>query len=264
MKLRLTLCFALLLPGISFAASPDAEASSSLRLVSRTLSPNAPGFGHALYVQRTGLSLRSGDRVSTNNGRAWKSKPMLPDFASGLPHGYRREIEEEFRAASIPAANGMFTARSLARLYACLAHGGELDGVRVLEPRTVRRAVAEQSYLEFDLSLAMPVRYGMGFMLGGQWLSFYGPDTVNAFGHIGFINVMGWADPDRQISVGFTNSGKPLLYPEIAAFSDIFKQIGLACPKEPGYDWLATLSRPRARQSIRSKTAVPPPEATIH
>src|SRR5690606_11887909 len=36
--------------------------------------------------------------------------------------------------ASIPAANGLFTARSLARLYAALAGGGSLDGVRLMSP----------------------------------------------------------------------------------------------------------------------------------
>jgi CubicO group peptidase (beta-lactamase class C family) len=157
----------------------------------------------------------------------------------------------------VPSGNVVATANELSRFYQLLLNGGELDGVRVMEPRTIRRAIAEQSYLEFDLSLAMPVRYGMGFMLGGRWLSFYGPDTMSAFGHIGFINVMGWADPDRQISVGLMTSGKPLIYPEIWHFSDVFNQIGLACPKEPGFDWLAFLAAPRSEP-------VPPPRATIH
>ena len=52
---------------------------------------------------------------------------------------------DEFRAASIPAANGFFTARSLARLYACLAQGGELDGVRMLSYDTLRRATEQQN-----------------------------------------------------------------------------------------------------------------------
>lgn len=39
--------------------------------------------------------------------------------------------------AEVPASNGTATARSLARLFAALAGGGELDGVRILEPRTV-------------------------------------------------------------------------------------------------------------------------------
>ncbi len=38
----------------------------------------------------------------------------------------------------IPASNGTSTARSLARLFAMLAMGGELDGVRLLSPQTVR------------------------------------------------------------------------------------------------------------------------------
>jgi CubicO group peptidase (beta-lactamase class C family) len=160
----------------------------------------------------------------------------------------------------VPSGNIVSTANELSRFYQILLNGGELDGVRVLQPRTIRRAIAEQSYLEFDLSLAMPVRYGMGFMLGGNYFSFYGPDTMNAFGHIGFINVMGWADPDRQITVGFMTSGKPLLYPEIWHFSDVFKQIGLACPKETGIDWLASLSQPRSRDRARS----PSTGATLH
>ncbi len=143
----------------------------------------------------------------------------------------------------IPAGNIVATANELSRFYQLLLNGGALDGVRVFEPRTVGRAVSEQSYLEFDLSLAMPVRYGMGFMLGRRWLSFYGPDTLEAFGHVGFINVMGWADPERQIAVGLMTSGKPLLYPEIHHFAAVSKQIGLACPKDPGFDWWDELSR---------------------
>src|SRR5262249_19778501 len=42
--------------------------------------------------------------------------------------------------APIPAANGLFTARALARLYAGLASGGILDGKRFLSESTVREA----------------------------------------------------------------------------------------------------------------------------
>ena len=40
------------------------------------------------------------------------------------------------------------------RFHQMMLNGGELDGVRIFEPRTVLRAVSEQSYLELDLSLA--------------------------------------------------------------------------------------------------------------
>jgi CubicO group peptidase (beta-lactamase class C family) len=100
--------------------------------------------------------------------------------------------------------------------------------VRVFEPRTVRRATVEQSYLEFDFTLGLPVRYGMGLMLGGRWLSFFGPDTEHAYGHLGFTNIVSWADPRRQIAAALMTSGKPLVYPQIYYAYDILRQIGLA------------------------------------
>jgi CubicO group peptidase (beta-lactamase class C family) len=44
---------------------------------------------------------------------------------------------EAWRAAEIPAVNGHATARAVARFYAGLVAGGELDGVRVVSPETV-------------------------------------------------------------------------------------------------------------------------------
>ena len=105
--------------------------------------------------------------------------------------------------------------------------------MRVFDPRTIRRAIAEQSYLELDLTLGLPFRYGMGFMLGGRWLSPYGPDTQYAFGHIGFTNVIGWADPERQVSAALLTSGKPLVYPGLYHVWDVLRQIGRTCGKLP-------------------------------
>ena len=60
----------------------------------------------------------------------------------------------------------------------------------------------EQSHLEIDLSLVFPTRFCYGLMLGAEVLSLYGRDTDLAFGHLGLINIMGWADPERAISAG--------------------------------------------------------------
>jgi hypothetical protein len=76
---------------LATTASQDSDTSSSLRLVNRSLSAEAPGLYNAVCPERSGARLRSGDRVSTNSGRTWKPEPMQPDFAAGLPHGYRRE-----------------------------------------------------------------------------------------------------------------------------------------------------------------------------
>jgi CubicO group peptidase (beta-lactamase class C family) len=125
------------------------------------------------------------------------------------------------------------SADDLSRFYQLLLNGGELDGVRIFDRRTVRRATAEQSYLEFDFTLGLPLRYGTGFMLGGTYLSFYGPDTRHAFGHLGFTNVVGWADRERQVAGALLTSGKPLFHPALYYLFDLMRQIGLACPKVP-------------------------------
>lgn len=139
--------------------------------------------------------------------------------------------DPRFLTAIIPSANVVTTANELSRFYDLLLNGGELDGVRIFEPRTIARATSEQSYLEVDFMLAVPLRYSMGFMLGG--LGLYGPDTPNSFGHVGFLNIFSWADPDRQVAVALINSGKPLLYPEMYYIWDIMSQISSGCPKEP-------------------------------
>ena len=68
-------------------------------------------------------------------------------------------------------------------------------------------------------------------MLGAQYLSLFGPDTELAFGHLGFTNIIGWADPERAISGALITSGKPIFYPELPVFWNIFRTIGIAAPK---------------------------------
>jgi CubicO group peptidase (beta-lactamase class C family) len=165
--------------------------------------------------------------------------PVLPPLsgmlrrALGVPIHEAVELSNDprFMTAIVPAGNVITTANELSRFYQLLLDGGEQGGVRIFEPRTIHRATAEQSYLEFDLTLGFPLRYGMGFMLGGQWLSLYGPDTEHVFGHLGFTNIVGWADPERQVAGALMTSGKPVLYPQIYYLFDIMRQIGRACPK---------------------------------
>ncbi|MCW5892741.1 MAG: beta-lactamase family protein [bacterium] len=164
--------------------------------------------------------------------------PLIPPanllFARVLGVGFHEAIalsnDARFLRGVIPSANVVATANEMSRFYQLLLDGGELDGVRVFDPRTIRRATGEQSYLEFDFSLVLPFRYGMGFMLGAEWFSLYGPDTQHAFGHLGFTNVVCWADPERELAVALLTSGKPFVYPELWYLWDVLRQIGRACP----------------------------------
>jgi CubicO group peptidase (beta-lactamase class C family) len=165
--------------------------------------------------------------------------PVLPPFSylfrRGLGIGFHEAVamsnDPRFLTGLVPAANVVATADEFSRFYQLLLDGGALDGVRVFDPRTIRRATSEQSYLEFDFTLGLPFRYGMGFMLGAQWLSLYGPDTLHAFGHLGFTNVICWADPERDVAAALMTSGKPFIYPELYYLFEVLRQIGLACPK---------------------------------
>jgi CubicO group peptidase (beta-lactamase class C family) len=165
--------------------------------------------------------------------------PPLPPFSTlfrrALGVGYQEVItisnDPRFLTGIIPAGNIVATANEMSRFFELLRAGGILDGVRVFEERTVRRATLEHSYLELDLTLGLPFRYGMGFMLGADWFSPYGPYTGKAFGHIGFTNIICWADPERAVSAALLTSGKPFIYPELYHLFELLRQIGIACPK---------------------------------
>ena len=101
--------------------------------------------------------------------------------------------------AAIPSANGLFTARSLARMYAALAGGGTLDGVRLLSPDTLKR-VAQHKVRGRDRHLFIP----MGWRLGYHQVFTTRGVPKRAFGHFGFGGSGAWADPSRQLSFAMT------------------------------------------------------------
>jgi len=108
---------------------------------------------------------------------------------------------KEWREAEIPAANGHGNARALARIYGALARGGELDGVRLLEPESITRARTEQVSGPDATLGQMPMRYGLGYMLRSDFMPF--SPSENAFGHPGAGGSIGIADPDAKVGFGF-------------------------------------------------------------
>jgi CubicO group peptidase (beta-lactamase class C family) len=139
--------------------------------------------------------------------------------------------DERFLTGIVPAANIVTTANELSRFYELLRCGGELDGRSIVKPETIRHALTEQSRLEIDFTLGFPTRFSYGFMLGAQLVSLYGPDTDLAFGHLGFTNILAWADPERALSCAVLTSGKPILYPELPRFYGLVTRIGREAPK---------------------------------
>lgn len=167
--------------------------------------------------------------------------PLLPPLSNlvkrvlTLPLDEVVEISNDprFMSSLIPGANLITSGNELSRFFEIFRCGGELDGVRVMETETLRRALTEQSRLEIDLSLGFPTRFSYGLMLGAKVLSPFGLDTDKAFGHLGLINMMGYADPERGISVGLTTSGKAVVYPEMHRFYGVMQRIASEVRKVP-------------------------------
>jgi len=107
--------------------------------------------------------------------------PLLPALFGDL-HGALVWNDEPYHAAEIPAANAIGTARSIARLYGCLACDGTLDGVRLLSPETVRLGRTELSRGSCAVT-HRPYAFGVGFELQTE-LQTLGPPG-DAFGHTG-------------------------------------------------------------------------------
>ena len=177
-------------------------------------------------VERVGLNYMTGAPVlpplSTFLTRALGASPADVVSASNDPR---------FITAIIPAGNVVTTANELSRFFEVMRRGGELDGVRVIEAETVRTALTEQSHLEIDFSLGFPTRFSLGLMLGARVLSLYGRDTQHAFGHLGYVNILGWADPERALAAAIVTSGKPIVYPEMLSFLGLSQRITSEAPK---------------------------------
>ncbi len=194
-------------------------------------------------IQRVAQSYTTGARIFPP-----VSNLIASLLGVSMPQAVAMSNDPRFLTAIIPSANIVTTANELCLFYQMLLDGGELGGNRIMHARTVKRATAEQSWMEPDRKLLAPIRYSQGFMLGADYVSVFGPDSDKVFGHIGLTNIIGWADPERQIAGALMTSGKPLIYPEMWNWYTIPWQVATA---------LGKTERRRAKRPQR-KRAVPP------
>ena len=104
----------------------------------------------------------------------------------------------DVRQAAIPSSGGIMTARSLARHYAMLARGGELDGVRLLTPERIRLATELQTD-QVDEQYHVAIKRSLGYRLADDTGPGAGP---TAFGHVG-NGMYAYAEPARQLAIAF-------------------------------------------------------------
>ena len=116
----------------------------------------------------------------------------------------------EMRRAEIPAAGGIGTMRSLARMYGALAVGGTLDGIEIVSPQSIEKFTAEQVH-GFDTVHMLESRYGLGYARPTDLFPM-GPND-EAFGHGGLGGSLAFADPAAR--VGFAYAPNQLLFPNL-------------------------------------------------
>ncbi len=108
-----------------------------------------------------------------------------------------------WRQAEVPSTNGHGNARGIARIYAALANGGSIDGVRLLSREAIEMATREQVNGP-DLINQRPSRFGLGFQLT-QPERPLGPNP-GAFGHFGAGGSLGFCDPESRIAFGYVTN----------------------------------------------------------
>jgi len=122
-----------------------------------------------------------------------------PRTTTGRPARDRTIASGAVYDAEVPAINGVFTARSLARMYAAISLGGTLDGVKFLSPETITRAGTVRTRAR-DIVIGWPMRWRLGYHMAATTRGV----RPRGFGHFGLGGSGAWADPDLGLSVAMT------------------------------------------------------------
>ncbi|MGW6912343.1 serine hydrolase domain-containing protein [Kitasatospora sp. NPDC054939] len=147
-----------------------------------------------------GLRLRAKPGVRD----AYRDPGSLTSRAFGSVRADVSLDDPQVRAAEVPGAGGIGTARSLARFYAALA--GPVDGAPtapLLGPGLSARAAAAESDGP-DRVLIVNTSFGLGFFRHGPTSPMASPAS---FGHPGRGGSLGFADPELGLGFGYVTNG---------------------------------------------------------
>jgi CubicO group peptidase (beta-lactamase class C family) len=153
---------------------------------------------------------KSVERLFTMTGRLAKVKSFQPMYqALVVDDMLDVATTERIHDGEIPAANGVFTARSLARMYAALATPDDFDGPPLVSPATLAEATRVQTTLGAsgdgrsgdkvgrDAGVGFNMRWRLGYHLVGTTSGI----LPTAFGHFGFGGSGAWGDPESGLAV---------------------------------------------------------------
>ncbi len=146
----------------------------------------------AVRTRVEGVLLHAGLRAFGIDKTAWSGALSPPGIRKLIASPAMLDVE-------IPAMNGVFSARGLARMYAMLAEGGSLDGTRLLSTESVDRAGKIRVHTR-DAVLGFRMKWRLGYHLVGTLRG----AIPGAFGHFGFGGSGAFADPRNHLAVAMT------------------------------------------------------------
>lgn len=138
--------------------------------------------------------------LSVDLSEADRDGPMVRTL-TGPPLDASASWSEGWGRAEIGAANGHGNARSVARVQAIVANGGQVDDVKLLSPETIEVIFDEQAR-GVDLVLGDEQRFGIGYGLADTEFRPYMPDGRICFwgGWGGSIIIV---DCDRRMTIAY-------------------------------------------------------------
>jgi hypothetical protein len=153
--------------------------------------------------------------------------------------------------SEIPSANGIATARALARMYGAMANGGEIDGRRYLSAQRVA-ALAGRSSMRPDRNLMMPMAFHLGYHGLGV------PGVLPGFGHVGLGGSVGWAFPDSGLAFALVHNRllTPFLMTDQAGFVGMAALVRLGASQARRHGFTAITEFGSEYRSVSIRAAV--------
>ena len=132
----------------------------------------------------------------------------------------------------LPSANGVVTARALARMYGAMANGGVIDGRRYLSAERVSLLTGRRN-IKPDRNLVMPLAFHLGF----HGLPI--PGVLPGFGHVGLCGSFGWAVPEEGLAFSLVHNRllTPFIVSDQAGFvgTAALVRLGAAAARKRGF-----------------------------
>lgn len=143
--------------------------------------------------------------------------PLSGAFGAMFFPGVKSLVQGEipFLDAEVPAANGVVTARALAKMYAAIANRGHIDGTQFLSEELARGLIGKPRPWP-DLNIGVPMPFHLGYHESPI------PGLLKGFGHIGLGGTLGWADPDTGSAFAFVHNRllTPMVF-DMASFAGL-------------------------------------------